>query len=449
MLKRVLTLSAFLCVATAGAQPSPPPLDEGGVGLGLALRRLGVTARVLYVTAHPDDEHNAVLVRLSRGEGVRTALLTLTRGEGGQNAVGPELGTALGVLRTEELMEIHRYDAVEQYFGRAYEFGFSFSVEESFQKWGREETLGDVVRVVRSFRPDVILTLALESTGGGQHHQAAAQLARDAFRAAADPARFPEQVAQGLRPWQAHALYRSGVGGGDNPNDADAAPVPIAVFDPLLGMTWTELGGLARRAHRSQDQGAGRGPATAPPARYVLVDSEPALPSSHGLLDGVDPTLPGLLRFLSDRETPAAKAMAAKLEQLQIGVGKAQAAFEPRNPERTAHWLQVLLRILRELPREVPEDGRDEVVARLAEEQRDVERALALALGVRLSAQARDDAVVPGQGFGVDVSLRNEGREPLRLGALALDVPPGWTAAPSEDVPAQVAPERKHASASR
>ena len=115
----------------------------------------------------PDDENNAVLVRLSRGEGVRTALLTLTRGEGGQNAVGPELGPALGVLRTEELMEVHRYDGVEQYFGRAYEFGFSFSVEESFQKWGREETLGDVVRVVRAFRPDVIVTLPLEAAGGG------------------------------------------------------------------------------------------------------------------------------------------------------------------------------------------------------------------------------------------------------------------------------------------
>src|SRR5512145_891938 len=129
---RLLAVSTFLAVATAGAQPAPPPYDEGSVGLGLALRRLGVTARVLYVTAHPDDENNAVLVRLSRGEGVRTGLMTLTRGEGGQNAIGPELFDALGVLRTEELMEVHRYDGVEQYFGRAYEFGFSFSVQESF-----------------------------------------------------------------------------------------------------------------------------------------------------------------------------------------------------------------------------------------------------------------------------------------------------------------------------
>jgi hypothetical protein len=103
----------LLGVSAARAQPAPPPYDEGGTGLGLALRHLGVTTRVLYVTAHPDDENNAVLVRLSRGEGVRTALLTLTRGEGGQNAIGPELGHALGVLRTQELAEIHRYDGVE------------------------------------------------------------------------------------------------------------------------------------------------------------------------------------------------------------------------------------------------------------------------------------------------------------------------------------------------
>lgn len=430
----------FILLDALAAPAQPVSFDEGGIGLGLALRRLGTTARVLYVTAHPDDENNAVLVRLARGEGVRTALLTLTRGEGGQNAIGPELGSALGVLRTEELAAIHRYDGVEQYFGRAYEFGFSYSVEESFQKWGREETLGDVVRVVRAFRPDVMLTLPLEAPGGGQHHQAAAQLARDAFRAAADPARFPEQIALGLRPWQAHALYRSGVGGGGDPADTDAVLVPIAVFDPLLGMTWTELGGLARRSHRSQDQGAGRGPAILPPARYVLVDSEPPLPAAHGLLDGIDPSLPGLLRFLRGTDEPAAKTLEPRLRELEIGVGKAQAAFDSRAPERTAPWLEVLLRILRALPADVPAEGREEIVDRLADERRDVEQALALALGVRLEARARDDAVVPGQSFRVDVSLRNEGRDPLPVQELALDVPPGWRATVAESTPSSVAP---------
>src|SRR5438445_3171576 len=151
----VLCLLGALGVVPTHAQLTPIPQDQGGNGLGLALRRLPITGRVLYVTAHPDDEHNGVLVRLSRGLGLRTGLLTLTRGEGGQNAIGPELFDALGVLRTEELLTLHRYDAVEQYFSRAYEFGYSFSLEETFAKWGREETLGDVVRVVRAFRPDV------------------------------------------------------------------------------------------------------------------------------------------------------------------------------------------------------------------------------------------------------------------------------------------------------
>src|SRR6266511_4404966 len=173
----VIVLAAVFCALAgpAGAQLASLSHERGAAGLGLALRRLPVGARVLYVTAHPDDEHNGVLVRLARGLGVRTALLTVTRGDGGQNYIGPELFDALAVLRTEELLAIHRYDGVEQFFGRASDFGFSFSVEETFEKWGREETLGDVVRVVRSFRPDVILTLPLEAPGGGQHHQASAR----------------------------------------------------------------------------------------------------------------------------------------------------------------------------------------------------------------------------------------------------------------------------------
>ncbi len=211
----LLALASALwgAVAPAEAPLQPLVLDRGASGLALALRKVGVSARVLWVTAHPDDEDNAVFVRLSRGLGVRTALFSETRGEGGQNAIGPELFDALGVLRTAELTSMHRYDGAEQYFGRAYEFGFSFSVEETFAKWGRDETLGDVARILRAFRPDVVVTLPAEGGGGGQHHQAVGRLAREAFRAAADPSRFPDQLRAGLRPWQARKMYQGWVGG--------------------------------------------------------------------------------------------------------------------------------------------------------------------------------------------------------------------------------------------
>jgi len=208
----ILTAACF--ASPVWAQLRPVPQDEGTNGLALSLRHLPTSGSVLYVTAHPDDENNGVLVQLNRGRGLDTSLLTITRGDGGQNEIGPELFQALGVLRTEELAAIHRYDGAAQYFTRAYEFGYSFSVEETFEKWGREETLRDVVRVVRMVRPDVILTLPLEAPGGGQHHHAAARLAVEAFRATADPSRFPEQIAEGLRPWQAPKVYQGGVGVG-------------------------------------------------------------------------------------------------------------------------------------------------------------------------------------------------------------------------------------------
>src|SRR5262245_13407024 len=311
---RVL-LAALLLTVLASSSPSgqssfePLEFDRGATGLGLALRRLGATARVLYVTAHPDDEHNGILVRLSRGLGVRTALLTVTRGEGGKNAIGPELFDALGVLRTGELMALHRWDGVEQYFGRAYEFGFSFSVEETFAKWGREETLGDIVRVIRSFRPDVILTLPLAGEGGGQHHFAAAQLAQAAFRVAADPARLPEQR---LSPWQALKLYEGGIGGFGGSAES-AVRVPTFEYDPLIGMSWQELGARSRTMHRSQ--GTSQLTTDLPPAegRFRLVDSEPAVSRPEAdFLDGVDTTLGGLRRF-----APGDEPLAARLSSLQ------------------------------------------------------------------------------------------------------------------------------------
>src|SRR4026207_758849 len=188
----VLSIGAALLAVPHGQMRVVPLDDEQGhVALGLVLRHLANTGVFMMATAHPDDENNGLLVQLNRGQGFRTALATATRGNGGQNEIGPEIFEALGVLRTEELAAMHRFDGAEQYFTRAVDFGFSFSIEETFEKWGREEILGDFVRLIRTVRPDVMLTLRPDGEGGGQHHQASAVLSREAFKLAGDPTKYP------------------------------------------------------------------------------------------------------------------------------------------------------------------------------------------------------------------------------------------------------------------
>ena len=185
------------------------PLDDeqGHVALGLALRHLANAGIFMHTTAHPDDENNGLLVMLNRGQGYRTALATATRGNGGQNEIGPEIFEALGVLRTGELAALHRFDGAEQYFTRAVDFGYSFGIDETFEKWGREEITADYVRLIRMIRPDVIITLPPTGNAGGQHHMASAVITRDAYKLAGDPTKFPEQIKEGLRPWQPKKLY--------------------------------------------------------------------------------------------------------------------------------------------------------------------------------------------------------------------------------------------------
>ena len=181
-------------------------------------------------TAHPDDENNAMLAYFSHGKGYRTSLVTATHGEGGQNEIGPELFVPLAVLRTEELLAAHQFDGAEQYFTRAIDFGFSFSVEETLEKWGHDEILGDYVRMIRTIRPDVIVGFVFDGDGGGQHHQTSSRLTLEAFRAAADPAKFPEQIKEGLRPWQAKKFYYTDTAGFGPPRAAGrprAGGVPV------------------------------------------------------------------------------------------------------------------------------------------------------------------------------------------------------------------------------
>lgn len=203
---RAGALLAVVALAAAGAASGasfgperPAPAGE----LLLKLKKLKTLGSVLYVAAHPDDENTAMIATLAEGRLLRTAYLSVTRGDGGQNLIGSELGPALGLIRTHELLAARRIDGGEQLFTRAVDFGYSKTAEETFLIWGRDEVLRDVVRAVRTFRPDVILARFPETGDGGHgHHTASAILAREAFRAAGDPTRFPEQIEEGLAPWQ-------------------------------------------------------------------------------------------------------------------------------------------------------------------------------------------------------------------------------------------------------
>src|SRR5919201_3078905 len=248
-MKRAIVPAAVLVAALVPvphAQLRVVPLDElgGHVALGLALRHLANTGIFLHTTAHPDDENNALLVMLNRGQGYRTALATATRGNGGQNEIGPELFEALGVLRTKELEALHRFDGAEQYFTRAVDFGYSYSIEETFEKWGKDEIVDDYVRLIRMIRPDVVVALPPGGPGGGQHHQASALITREAVKLAGDPTKFPDQIKDGLRAWQPKKFYYLGGFGvpGEQIPQGPLARINVAVYDPLLGKTYADIG---------------------------------------------------------------------------------------------------------------------------------------------------------------------------------------------------------------
>src|SRR3989454_12158047 len=262
---RIMTIM-LLCLTLAFAiLPSTMPAaevaeDRGAMGLSQALKRLDVVASVLHTGAHPDDENSALLAWLSRGQGVRTAYLSATRGEGGVNLIGRELFEALGVIRTEELYGARRLDHAQQFFTPNYEFGFSKSAEDTFGKWGREQILGDFVRVIRYFRPEIIISRFTGTPRDGHgHHQVAGIITQEAFKAAADPNRFPEYG----KPWQAKKLYLN-AGPGPNPNDPPPTGLEINTgeFDSALGRSYSEIATEGRSLHRSQAQGGAqeRGP---------------------------------------------------------------------------------------------------------------------------------------------------------------------------------------------
>jgi LmbE family N-acetylglucosaminyl deacetylase len=406
--------------------------DRGAAGAWQALLKLSTTASLLHTTAHPDDEHGGMLALMSRGRGVRTALLTLNRGEAGDNALGPELFDGLGLIRTEELRVAGRHYGLDrQYYSTVVDYGFSKRVDEAIEQWGRERVLRDMVRAIRIERPLVIVSRfqGNERDGHGQH-QAAGLLTRDAFAAAGDAAQFPEQMAEGLRPWQALKLYM----GGARENEAWHVRVDAGQYDPVLGDSYQNLARLGLSYQRSQTSGRfveSFGPSS---GFYARLASRVAAPEKETwFFDGIDTSLRGLPGVLG--VTVPATATSA-LDAIEREIQAARAAFSWTDPSAAAPSLARGLAAVRTAIEATAREP--ELVHVLRRKEAQFEAALSAALGVTLAAVAVPAGtpeptgpfaqfapaptlgpVVPGQTIDVRVTLAVGGRGVAvnRLGA--------------------------------
>jgi LmbE family N-acetylglucosaminyl deacetylase len=433
-----LPLALFLCA------PPPAPAQqvvseyEGAAALGLELRRMGSAKRVLMIGAHPDDESTQILSTLALGEGTDVAYLALTRGEGGQNGIGPELEEGLGLLRTEELLAARRLDGARQFFTRAYDYGFSRNAEEAFQHWPREALLADVVAVVRQFRPDVILSIFSGTTRDGHgQHQAAGLLAHEAFDAAADPARFPGQIEAGLRPFAPSRLYLALWGD----NDSADLWLETGRVDPLLGGSHFQVAMASRSRHRSQDMGRPLTPGPQASGLELVASRGPIPPQLESLFTGLDSTLSArVARAASTAGNGEENAMAAAAPLLRDYESRAEAirlAFNPLAPDRLVPMLAEALRGLRRAVALLPSgELRDAAVA----EGADAEAALWRASSLELDAVSDQETVIPGQQVELVVSLWNGGERAVAVRRLEPLLPTGWTASPAEPLPPTLDP---------
>ncbi|MCC6257214.1 MAG: PIG-L family deacetylase [Chitinophagaceae bacterium] len=247
----------FVLCVTVNLVSAQPPKPTGTADILLSFKKLKNTATVLYIAAHPDDENTRLLAYLANDRCVRTGYLSLTRGDGGQNLIGDEQGIELGMIRTQELLAARRIDGAEQFFSRAFDFGYSKSPEETLEIWGHQKILSDVVWVIRRFKPDVVITrFPTTGEGGHGHHTASAILAVEAVEAASDPTRFPEQLAYGVKPWKVERLFWNTFRFGSvNTQKEDQLKMDVGAYNPLLGQWYGEISAHSRSQHKSQGFG--------------------------------------------------------------------------------------------------------------------------------------------------------------------------------------------------
>ncbi len=371
-----------------------PPPQPNAAQIALGLRKLGVAGSVLYVAAHPDDENTALLAYLANGALLRTAYLSLTRGDGGQNLIGSEQGPALGLIRTQELLAARRIDGAEQFFTRARDFGFSKSPQETLRIWGKDAVLADVVAVIRKFRPDVIVTrFSPEPAETHGHHTASAMLALEAFHAAADPKFHPEQLVGGVGVWQARRIFWNRSSFFIKPTDdvSGDAKLDVDGYNPLLGESYGEMAADGRSMHKSQGFGVAR--TRTPIVEYfkLLASSDPkeigAGKPLAGILAGIDVTLK---RF----------AGAARLRGL---VDRAIAKFDPAAPYASVPALAAVDGALSEISD----------AGWRGEKQREVGELVVACAGLFVEATAADYRAAPGTA--VEITATAVDRSPVAV----------------------------------
>jgi LmbE family N-acetylglucosaminyl deacetylase len=422
ILRRVLSLLAACAMLTAPRAAAAQ--ERGAAALDQLLRGLPVTARVLMVGAHPDDEDTQLLAWLVRGHQVHAAYLSLTRGDGGQNEIGNDLGEALGAIRTEELLAARRVDGAQQFFSRAYDFGFSKNADETFRQWDREALAGDVVRVIRAYRPHVIVSVFSGTpTDGHGHHQAAGILAREGFESAADTVRFPPRTHG--QPWEPSKFYR----GAWSRNAPHTMDVEVGGYDPVLGRSPAEIAGESRSQHRSQGFGSlqRRGSVRTRVRRELsrVNEGTPAT-EERSLFDGVDTSFARLARAVPDAR--------AALDSAAALIAAISAAVDLRRPDPLVAPLALLVQQLDVaraamrrcgfLPPRVrrgdplppactPGEMDFQVAVERAHER--AQRALLEAAGLALEATAAAELVAFGDSVPTRITVYNRGRTPVTV----------------------------------
>lgn len=452
----------------------PIPFDRGAAALWQSLQKLHTRASLLMVTAHPDDEDGGMLTYASRGQGARVGLLTLNRGEGGANVMSSDYFDALGLVRTEELLAADRYYGTQQFWTRVIDYGFSKTKEECLGNWGHDRVLADVVRVVRMTRPLVITSVFVGGrTDGHGNHQVAGQMAQEAFKAAGDPAMFPEQLKEGLRPWKPMkdyarvpfaritdkgifdyadgkyypAEFHNYTDGTVTKGELSAAvEIPEGEYNPLLGLNYEQLSRLGLGQQRSQNGGTGMPPAEEQMSPYHRFASLVSVPEKEStFFDGIDVSLMGIASLSEGGDSTFLKD---GLAQINSAVEKSIHEFSAQHPESIASTLAEGLKTTNELIERVGSsnltaDAKYDIDYELKIKQVQFGNALAEALGISVLAVVATEkeptgpfarffrnpetfqTAIPGQQFWVKVHTTNPTNIPVQVATVSIETPQG------------------------